>query len=135
MIALENILSEEIIQRLGWTLLHFVWQAVVVSLLLAILLRLLRKSTANLRYIFACLALGLIVLLPVITIHLVQVSVQHPAGHIEPSPVAIVLPTTDMPATENIVFEEPVQPEIVTPASAVSWKQRAIETLEPGLPT
>jgi len=43
MTALENLLSPEIVQKLGWTLLHFVWQAAVVALLLAILLRVLRK--------------------------------------------------------------------------------------------
>ncbi len=58
MLILENILSQEIVQKLGWTLLHFIWQAAVVALLLAILLRVLRKSTANLRYILACLSLG-----------------------------------------------------------------------------
>ena len=77
MIAWENILSQEIVQRLGWTLLHFVWQAAAVALLLAILLRVLRKTSANLRYIIACLALALVVLLPVITIQLVPASVSH----------------------------------------------------------
>jgi len=79
MLILEDILSQEIIQRLGWTLLHFIWQAAVVALLLAIMLRLLRKSAANVRYIIACLAFTLIVLLPVITIQLVPVSVQQMA--------------------------------------------------------
>jgi bla regulator protein BlaR1 len=86
MIILEDVLSQEIVQKLGWTLLHFVWQAAVVALLLATLLKLLRKSTANLRYIIACMALGLIVLLPVITIQLVPVSAPHMAAHIEPVP-------------------------------------------------
>ncbi len=49
MTALESILSHEIIQRLGWTLLHFVWQAAAMALLLAILLAALRKASANLR--------------------------------------------------------------------------------------
>ena len=67
MTALESILSQEIIQRLGWTLLHFVWQAATTALLLAILLSALRKASANLRYTISCLALGLIVLLPAVT--------------------------------------------------------------------
>ena len=44
--ALENILSQEIVQKLGWTLLHFVWQAAAAALLLGILLAILRKSSA-----------------------------------------------------------------------------------------
>jgi beta-lactamase regulating signal transducer with metallopeptidase domain len=134
MIILEGILSQEIIQKLGWTLVHFIWQAAVAALLLATLLKLLRKSTANLRYIIACMALGLIVLLPVITIQLVPVSAPHMAANIEPAPVPTVLPTLEMPAAETTVIEKPSQSEIVTPASSVPWKQRAIETLEPGLP-
>jgi len=134
MIILENILSQEIIQKLGWTLLHFIWQAAVVALLVAILLKVLRKSTANLRYIIACMALALIVLLPVITIQWVPVLAPNIAARIAPAPVPAVLPTLEMPAAETIVFEEPVQPESVTLASSVPWKQRAIETLEPALP-
>ena len=48
--ALENILSQEIVQKLGWTLLHFVWQAAVVVVLLAILLAVLRKSSSPVRH-------------------------------------------------------------------------------------
>jgi len=134
MLILENILSQEIIQKLGWTLLHFIWQAMVIALILAILLKLLRKSTANLRYIFACLALGLVVLLPVITIQLVPVSAPRLATHIEPVPAPTVLPTVEMPASETIVLEEPLQSESLTLMPAVSWKQRAVELLEPALP-
>lgn len=134
MIVLENILSQEIVQKLGWTLLHFIWQATAVALLLAILLRLLRKSTASLRYIIACLALGLIVLLPVITIQLVPVSTPHPTAHIEPAPAPAVSPTAEIPVTETVVLDEPVQPEIAAPVSTESWKQRTVESLESALP-
>ncbi len=134
MIILEDILSQEIIQKLGWTLVHFIWQAAVIAILVAILLKVLRKSTANLRYIFACLALGLIVLLPVITIQLIPVSVPHLSTHIEPAPAPAVLSIEEMPAAETIIVEEPMQPESVTLVSAVSWKQRAVDTLEPALP-
>ena len=134
MIALENILSQEIIQKLGWTLLHFIWQAATVALILAILLRLLRKSTANLRYIIASLALALIILLPLITIQLVPVSAPHMEARIVPVPARAVLPTVEMPASETIILEEPLQSESVTLMPAVSWKQRAVELLEPALP-
>ncbi|MCH8120817.1 MAG: M48 family metalloprotease [Planctomycetes bacterium] len=134
MIILEDILSQEVVQRLGWTLLHFVWQAAVVASLLAILLRVLRKSTPSLRYTLACLALALIVLLPVITLQLVPVSAPHSAAHIEPAPAPAVLSIEEMPPAETTIVEEPVQLESVAPISADSWKQRTIETLEPALP-
>jgi len=135
--ALANILSQQIIQKLGWTLLHFIWQAAAVALLLAILLRVLRKSTANVRYVIACLALGLIVLLPVVTLHLVPISASYPTAPVEPAPVPSVLPMEEakqVPVAEMPVLEGPVQLESVAITPKVSWRQRAVDVLEPALP-
>ena len=134
MLILQDILSQEIVQRLGWTLLHFIWQAAAVALILTILLRVLRKSTANLRYIIACLALALIVLLPVITIKLVPVSQPLTAAHFAPATEPTVPPIAEMPAPETIVIAKPYQPESVTVVPAITLKQRAVNTLEPALP-
>ncbi len=136
--ALENILSQEIVQKLGWTLLHFVWQAVAVTLLLGILLAVLRKSSANLRYIVACAAMGLIVLLPIATMQLVSVSIPQPLANTElpPAPVIVTMQpiTEETPQASVVEYEEPVQPESFSPAPAASWKQRAADRLEPALP-
>ena len=59
---LENIVSQQIVQKLGWTLVNFLQQGVAVAILLAIVLRLLKKSTASMRYLAACIAMGVIVL-------------------------------------------------------------------------
>ena len=134
MIILEDILSQEIVQRLGWTLLHFIWQAAAVAFILVILLRLLRKSTANVRYIIACLALALIVLLPVITIQLVPVSESLTAANFEPAPTPTVMPAAEMPEPETIVLAKPSEPESAPVVPYVPFKQRAIDTLEPALP-
>ncbi|MGB2866627.1 MAG: M56 family metallopeptidase, partial [Sedimentisphaerales bacterium] len=135
--ALENILSEEIVQKLGWTLLHFIWQAAAVALLLTILLAVLRKSSANLRYIVACAALGLIVLLPITTMQLVPVSVSQPTANIEPAPAPVILPAQEIreiATVEMSIPEEPVQYENASTAFNASWKQRAADRLEPALP-
>ena len=55
--ALTEMLSHPYVYRLGWTLVHLLWQGAAVAVLLAIVLLLLRKSTANFRYVAACLAL------------------------------------------------------------------------------
>ena len=137
MLFLENILTQETIQKLGWTLLHFAWQAAAVALLLAIMLRVLRKSTANLRYIIACLALGLVVLLPIVTMPLVPVAMPYSATNIEPVrplPVSLTGETKEIPVAEMPAFEEPVQPEKAGTDFVVLAKQRAAELLEPALP-
>jgi len=43
MATLHNIISQEIIQRIGWTLVHFVWQGAAVAVAAAVVLRILRN--------------------------------------------------------------------------------------------
>ncbi len=137
MITLENIFSHQLVQQLGWTLLHFIWQATAVALLLAVLLKILRRFSANLRYNIACLALGLIALLPVVTMWLVPAPATHAPANIEPAPVPVVLPAEtvrEIPVVEMPAHAEPVRPEPVRTNYFVLWKQRAAEYLEPALP-
>jgi len=48
-----------IIESLGWTLLHFVWQAGVVAVMVWCLLRFARKTLPQVRYVAGCVALSL----------------------------------------------------------------------------
>ncbi len=58
-------------QALRTALLDFVWQGVVVALVLWMALFLMRKRSANARYIASCLALIILAALPVLTVCLV----------------------------------------------------------------
>lgn len=60
--------NEPLIVNLGWTLIHSLWQGAIIVVLCAGLLRLLRESSAQLRYLIACSALILIALFPIATI-------------------------------------------------------------------
>jgi len=130
---LKNILSQQIIQNLGWTLVHFVWQAAAVALLLAILFRLLRKSSSNLRYIIACIALALIVLMPIVTIRLPDV----PAETIEPVKLApIDLPKAGFDAPP-IVQTPPIEttpPLLPAAAPKIPLKDKFVEAIDSSLP-
>ncbi len=53
------------VERLGWTLVHFVWQGTAVALLLAVALWMTRGARA--RYALACLALAVLAVAPVAT--------------------------------------------------------------------
>src|SRR5690348_11672795 len=55
--TLERLLSDPLVERLGWMLLHSVWQALAAAAALAIALVLLRKRSANARYVASCAAL------------------------------------------------------------------------------
>lgn len=139
MIALENIFSHELVQKLGWTLLHFIWQATVIAIIVAVLLRILRGFSANLLYVISCLAMGMIVLLPVVTMQFINVLPSHKEQ-----------PEFRIPNTENRSEVAELQPSVINlPSSVVyepirrehagknyfaAWKQRTVDVLEPVLP-
>lgn len=56
-----------LVERLGWTLLHFVWEGLILALLLAVALLLTRRKTSTVRYGLASGTLLLMGLLPVAT--------------------------------------------------------------------
>ncbi len=56
-----------IIRATGWTFLHFLWQGALVAIILACVLALLSRRSAQPRYLAACVALVLMTILPLIT--------------------------------------------------------------------
>lgn len=50
----------EMVYRLGWTLLHSLWEGAIVAAVTAVILRCLSRRTANARYLVACLATGIL---------------------------------------------------------------------------
>ena len=55
------------VEAIGWPLIHFIWQGAAVALALAVVLELLRRRSANLRYLVSAAALGIMAALPVVT--------------------------------------------------------------------
>ena len=52
---------------LGWTLVHFLWQGLLIAALLACLLSLLHRRSAQFRYAVCCVAMALMMAAPVLT--------------------------------------------------------------------
>ncbi len=63
----EILTNSKLIENLGWTLLHSLWQIALVTLVLLAAGRILRSSSANARYAAAVAALAFAVLLPLLT--------------------------------------------------------------------
>jgi beta-lactamase regulating signal transducer with metallopeptidase domain len=63
----ERVLSAEVVQRLGWALLHSLWELAAVALALTACLAALRRRGARARYAAACAAMAATVVLPVLT--------------------------------------------------------------------
>lgn len=61
------LVSDQVVHRVGWCLVHFVWQGLLVALSLAVILGLLRRRSANVRYFVCFGALLLMAALPVLT--------------------------------------------------------------------
>ena len=58
MTFLSHLLSTALAERIGWTLLHSLWQFALLAVLLAGVLEVLRRRSANLRYLVGCFALA-----------------------------------------------------------------------------
>jgi beta-lactamase regulating signal transducer with metallopeptidase domain len=56
-----------LVQAVGWTLLHFIWQGAVIALTAAIVLSLLEDRSARLRYAVSCASLVVMLLMPAVT--------------------------------------------------------------------
>jgi beta-lactamase regulating signal transducer with metallopeptidase domain len=54
--------------KLGWTLIHFLWQGAAIAFFYGLSRRSMRRESANLRYLAGCLALASMVLAPVFTL-------------------------------------------------------------------
>lgn len=57
----------DVVSRLGWTLLHSVWQFSLIGMLVAIAIKLASRRSANLRYLISCCGLALMFVALVIT--------------------------------------------------------------------
>lgn len=54
---LNDLISDQLLKALGWTLVHSIWQLILISAVLYLALKLAKRSTPALKYAFAVLAL------------------------------------------------------------------------------
>ena len=119
------------VERLGWTLLHFVWQGAAIAAVFGGALAVLRRRSANARYLAGCLAMLLMASSPVVTFLLLQRSQP-------PSPVLVrltvrVAPTTPFVLSRNDSADlrlipnaasqaNPMEPQLAPPRPRVTLK-------------
>jgi len=86
---LQNVMSSAAVERLGWTLVHFVWQGAAVALVLGVALAAMRRRSAGARYVASCLAMIALAAAPVVTFVLTPVERREvAAAGIKPIPLA-----------------------------------------------
>ncbi|QHT68462.1 M48 family metalloprotease [Rhodocytophaga rosea] len=102
--TLSSIAPDKWIQALGWTLLHSLWQGLIAAVLLGILLLLLHRQSATIRYFVSTLTLFTFLLVTVATfVKEYSILTKTTASEATPMNYAIGFPvalTTSQPASQ-----------------------------------
>lgn len=123
-----TLLSAPIVDLLGWTLLHFVWQGALVAVLLAAALWALRRHAPRTRYAVSLAALAGLLALPVAT----GVLLSKTAGSERP---AAALAVADAPAAvESIAAPPSTAVRKAETDVGTSWVGPVRAWLRPALP-
>ncbi len=143
--AIEAFLGRPEVERLGWVLLHFVWQGAIAAGLLAAAVFLMRRASANARYLTACAALAaMAVCLPVTWLLVPQrpaVNFMEPTGArtslpLHAAAVGQTDPVSNRIATEleapapSDVLAAPTRPTALTAdrsmvdANPINWREK-----------
>ena len=69
MYILDEIISFKLINALGWTILHSIWQAAAIAIILGLVLIVLRKKTPNLKYLISIIAMLIVLCLSIFTFY------------------------------------------------------------------
>lgn len=135
--GLETLLGKPIFQALGWTLIHFIWEGALIAILYASVSVLLRRSTANVRYAAACIAMLMMLIAPAVTIFVVT-RVQEPSLFGEPAAIVTNAQTASVsPLSVDERLATGFTASEVEPASApqaLRMKQWAADRLPRAMP-
>src|SRR5215467_3761617 len=69
---MQILVSHPWVERLGMTLLHFLWQGLLIAILYAAARRIVARSSPQTRYLFACGALAAMMAAPLVTWELMR---------------------------------------------------------------
>jgi uncharacterized protein involved in exopolysaccharide biosynthesis/Zn-dependent protease with chaperone function len=123
--ALLDLLSQPLTHRLGWVLVHSLWQGALAAALFGLLRTVLRRRSAQTRYVAGCVVLLALALAPVVTFLTLpgQASDSTGTGLSQP------------PASPKLILEVPrLVPVFGSGAGAPTLAGRALEVLDWLLP-
>jgi uncharacterized protein (TIGR03435 family) len=124
--AIQMLSSQPWVERLGWTLVHFLWQGLSIAVLYAAARRgMARRASPNTRYLLACAALAAMLAAPLMTWGLLRPSDASPeaAYRIRNTPPAgstSAVTTTTLPASVRATVSA-VQPAQFLPWVVIVW--------------
>lgn len=121
---LQTCFQADCVERMGWTLIHSLWQIAAVTAVYAIVALTLRNRSAPSRYLAGCAAMLLMLGLPMLTYAVLPAAASAPHAAAAREPTEFVpLPAVDWPAPEggDLAVSGPVRPE--QPASPLEAAQ------------
>ena len=115
--AARTLLDDPAVRRLGWTLLHFLWQGAAAAALLTVLLAAMRRATPRRRYAAACAVMAAMVAAPVLTfLLLAPATPPHAAARAHAVPAAYAGAAAEVsPAPDRAPAPPPVPALVVLP--------------------
>ena len=129
--AMQILSAEPWVERLGWTLVHFLWQGLSIAVLYAAARRAVaRAASPNARYLLACAALAAMMAAPLVTWGLMRPSDASPdaAYRIRTTPPAASttgIATPTLPASVRTTLSG-AQPAQLLPWVVVVWLAGAL---------
>ncbi len=139
MTSFSEILRSDSVYRLGWTLVHSLWQIGLLASVLALLLALLRRRSANLCYLTACAGLAAMFAVPLATWGILPdrpspeaAALSTPPESPRPVPVDTVLPNAELPNAElpSAALPSAAGPE-VAPSTSSPANASAVAAAQP----
>jgi beta-lactamase regulating signal transducer with metallopeptidase domain len=124
MTSLATLVDPTLVERLGWTLVHSLWQGVLIAAVSGILFFALRGARAHTRYLVACASLMLVVASAAITFSMIAPAPDSPeaASTVEAAP-STATPSTAALSTATL---STAAPATAAPAAPVSLSTSAV---------
>src|SRR5579863_4441487 len=112
--------SEIIVERLGWVLLHSLWQFTLVALLAGIIVRALRRTSAATRYVVLVVAMGVSVGTPIATWFLQPDAADDPASRAASAPGLDQTSHSDPGQSKEPTDASSARPRLLEPTDAMT---------------
>jgi uncharacterized protein (TIGR03435 family) len=116
--AIQILSAQPWVERLGWTLLHFLWQGILIAVVYAAARRWTASASGpNVRYLLACAALAIMATVPVLTWSLLRAPAPHPIA----SPLTAAISAAAPTAARNVQALLPAGVNIAVPPAFLPW--------------
>jgi beta-lactamase regulating signal transducer with metallopeptidase domain/uncharacterized protein involved in exopolysaccharide biosynthesis len=124
--AFGELLNHPLTYRVGWTLLHSVWQGAIAAALFAVLRMMMRRRSANARYITGCLVLLFLALTAIATFFTVPLP---SSGSTQPG-----MERVQSSYLHLLTQVSPAFPRLAFGGNAPASMQRLLENIERSIP-